>query len=458
MSEELNSTWIERELDGDGVDIGDDPALPAELARQRRVHLLLTAHLDLRARDQAYAVIRSAISGSRRERIAQAIGRQAGRQMRRQRPTPPMVRRLVWLAAALVLVALGAWGLLPAPVPGPEALADHQPATPKQDIMAEVQLVTTSPGLSLRRAGHDQPAVAGLALQPGDSLLAPAIGTELGYADGSRVRLAAGTQLDFLPVDQGKRLHLAAGGISASVAIQPAGAPLQISGKSARAEVVGTIFTLVEEPLGTRLQVDEGLVRLHGTGAVLDVPAGSQGLATRQGTLVAFTPFSTAGLETRLSDGFESLAAWNIKLGGRMERTIVTDAPAEGKTCLRLEFRHHPQEPGHAFRGRELALTKADRAFRFRLRVERADPGAEFLLQVRASDGDVWTLAQWPVAAGGGWRTVLVPIPAPGQAPSAKESPVGHWQAQQMKTVFFGAEHASLSVSVDQLEVLEQRP
>src|SRR4051812_6401871 len=94
---------LEELLGADGEPDGSEPAVAAAWERQLRVHLLLHARFATGDADAVFASIRAAASGSRRERIADAIGRRTGRRMRRwswRRLLPPLA------AAALILVAV----------------------------------------------------------------------------------------------------------------------------------------------------------------------------------------------------------------------------------------------------------------------------------------------------------------------------------------------------------------
>ncbi len=450
MSEESEAERSERLLDADGAGTTGNHALGAELARQRRVHQLLIAQLDQGDAERTFAAIRSVSSSSRRERIAAGIAQRVGRSMARRpasRRRPSRISLGRWLiAATLAIAVVGIWGWLQTPARNPVTTA------------VAMRLETIAIGTELRRDDRVVDPVAGMVLQPGDALTVANDGGEIAYADGSRVRLAAGTRLSLGQEATGKRLWLNAGAVTGTIMHQDPTAPLIVEGRYARAEVVGTIFSLAETALGTQLQVDQGQVRLAGTSTAVLVAAGSQAIATRDQAPTPYEALETKRLVVRASDEcdeYSQFDKWDMTSGGLVDRIIAKDDPASGSTFLRLDFRFISQQRSDwGSRGRTLPLQANDRAIRFRLRVERADPGAEFFLHARENDGDVWVLAHWPVAAGGGWRTVEVPIPPANRPPLAHATGAGGWQVDQVRFIMFGAKRAALTAGVDLVEVL----
>ncbi len=450
MSEENEAERIERLLDADGTDTTEDPVLGADLARQRRVHQLLIAQLDSGDAERVFGAIRSVSSSSRRERIAQGIAQRVGRPMSRR----PASRQRAWwtspvrwlVAATLAIASVAIWTWQQAPVRNPVTTA------------GAVRLERVAIGTELRRHDRAVDPIAGMVLQPGDALTVANDGGEIAYADGSRVRLAAGTRLNLGQEATGKSLRLNAGAVTGTIMHQDPAAPLIVEGRYARAEVVGTVFSVAENALGTQLQVDQGQVRLAGTSTSVLVAAGAQAIATRDQAPTSYVALDTKRMVVRASDEcdeFNQFDQWDVISGGPVDRIIAKDDPASGSTFLRLDFRYASQQQSDwGSRGRTLPLQANDRAIRFRLRVERADPGAEFFLQVRDREGNVWVLAQWPVAAGGGWRTVVVPIPPANRPPLARVTGAGSWQVDQVRFIMFGATRASLTAGVDLLEVL----
>jgi len=444
MADDDDAVAVEAALDGDASAPIGDPAQAMDLQRQRRVHLLLTAYLTSAAPEQVYASIRASTSGSRRERIAEAIGERVGRPMRHPGWRWPALWPTGLIAAAAVVLACGLWFGRPA--------APAQPET-----STAIRLATAPSGVLVQRAGRLVAAVPELELETGDTIESPTDGAEIVYADGSRFRLAAGTRLLLQGDTGGRRLRLAAGLVTASVAPQPPGKPLVIAGRHGQAEVVGTAFTFAEDEIGTRLHVDHGLVRLSASGAALLVAAGTQALAVRDRPPEVASALTSNAWAVRMTDVCDLADAWGLKTGRDTELTLVHDRPATGTACLRLDIRRGDDQPNWGTRGRLLTLRADDRALRFQLRVERAEPGAEIVVQVHEADHGVQVLAQWPVAASAGWRTVVVPIPPPERRILTSEPHRVAWQPERVQSVFIGARFAALTVCVDQFDVLEGR-
>lgn len=89
------------------------------------------------------------------------------------------------------------------------------------------------------------------------------------YADGTRVRLAGGTEV-ILGAGPGKQLQVVNGLVQARVAKQPEGAPFRLTTAHAQLIVVGTVFTVTVHGPRTELAVSEGAVRLRSsTGDIL---------------------------------------------------------------------------------------------------------------------------------------------------------------------------------------------
>jgi hypothetical protein len=98
----------------------------------------------------------------------------------------------------------------------------------------------------------------------------------LRLTDGTRLELASDTRIDPILSREGKRVDLAQGILSADVKKQPPGQALVIATPHGEARVLGTKFTLTVRGDATRLDVQEGRVRLTrlSDGAFTDVAAG----------------------------------------------------------------------------------------------------------------------------------------------------------------------------------------
>jgi hypothetical protein len=201
---------------------------------------------------------------------------------RRRRPTlrlPPPTRRrpaarrlavvllpLVGLAACLSIVLL---------LPG---------AGPKVEPVGVVSVV--QPGVLLLRGDTRIPPAVGTALLPGDALTVP-LGAHatIRYADDTRLDIAPGTSLVLVAAVAGpgapsgvpgKRVTVNAGSVTAEVARQPVGHPMQFLTPLAQATVLGTKLVIDVAGTSTRLEVVHGLVGFsrRADRAMVDVSAG----------------------------------------------------------------------------------------------------------------------------------------------------------------------------------------
>ncbi len=129
--------------------------------------------------------------------------------------------------------------------------AGRKPARPGQEVLLESGLETPEQGAAVVK-----------------------------YPDGTEIKLAEGTLVEKLS-GNGKHVHLGKGLLYASVSPQPPDQPLVVATPQARAEVLGTRFTLSAGADATRLEVDEGRVRLTraADGASVEVGAGFMALA-----------------------------------------------------------------------------------------------------------------------------------------------------------------------------------
>lgn len=196
------------------------------------------------------------------EAVCRAIRRVGPVLARRRRPAVPP-RRLA-LAAALLVAATGLVGL------GARGLKAG----------AVVATVASAEGsVVVRRAGVDRPAVAGMDLLAGDRVAVPSEASAiLDLPDASRAELGPDSSLTFRGPDGGSPLELEGGFLAVDASRRPAGHPLTIRTPDARAEVIGTRFTIGADAEETHLRVAEGLVHLVrvGDGASVDVAGGNR--------------------------------------------------------------------------------------------------------------------------------------------------------------------------------------
>ncbi|MEN9361658.1 MAG: hypothetical protein RL095_3193 [Verrucomicrobiota bacterium] len=179
----------------------------------------------------------------------------SARRLRVRRPVRS--RSSLWLpllAAASVLLAAGVWLTL----------------RPGSDLP---QLVEAAPGW---------PA-AGRSVAKGQTYQAPdSRSLKLRYPDGSTLTLAPSTCISF-ESRQGKRLRLLEGGLEAQIQPQAGDSPFILETGVARAQVIGTAFTLQAGANWSELKVSHGAVLFRSLGGKeLMVGAGEAAIADTQ--------------------------------------------------------------------------------------------------------------------------------------------------------------------------------
>lgn len=136
--------------------------------------------------------------------------------------------------------------------------------------------------------GGSTPVRLAAALPAGTALVEGASSSvQLQFADGTLVTVGGDAEVEIEERETSagarqKRLQLRSGLMIAEVRPQPADAPMVIETPAARAEVLGTVFALSAEADSTRLDVEDGLVRLRRLvdGRSVEVPAGRRVVAS----------------------------------------------------------------------------------------------------------------------------------------------------------------------------------
>jgi ferric-dicitrate binding protein FerR (iron transport regulator) len=184
----------------------------------------------------------------------------------------PQPRR-AWLRSMLLAVAAIAAALLLAVVWRPWSQPFADAVATIRSLDGEATLVS---------ARQSRLAAVGDALRPGETLrvsseIARAV---IEYPDGTRVQLHSGAAVQS-PADQKVRLQLLAGSMEVDAAKQPADHPLIFATKQSHYVVLGTRFRLYQEQNASRLELDEGKVRLEQlvSGETVEVEAGSVAIA-----------------------------------------------------------------------------------------------------------------------------------------------------------------------------------
>lgn len=229
--------WIADYLDGE-ISPAEEKALAAWLAEDE-AHTRAFVEACLREQQLAAAVRNAA-------RLAGAEPATA--------PSPPLshpqarpwrASRLLSLAAAAAVVVLGAWLLWLQKTPSPG----------KAFLAGELQ------GVTVERGGRKLPAASLAELSEGDVIHAQTGGARVEFtAESTHIDLRANARVAVNSLRRRKEFRLLQGSVAADVAPQTAGAMLWLTDE-ARAEIVGTKFTLAAEGWFTRLDVAEGVVR-----------------------------------------------------------------------------------------------------------------------------------------------------------------------------------------------------
>lgn len=268
---------------------------------ENRLALLIEKHLDGALRDEeaeelsvlleqseeAFRLYLETVDlhvelGNRFADAARERGRAAG-------PRPSPVR---WglVAAATGLAALAAAALLLRKThEGPDVVARLE------SVLGRIVLLTSS---------GRQPLAAPCELFSGQGLAAegPDSRAVMRFPDGTRLEISGDTEISRLEAPPsgdpgGRRVFLARGELAAEVARQPEGRPLRFITPNAVAEVRGTRLTLAATPEETRVEVQEGRVRVTRTSdrASVEVSAG-QGVVVAAGVpLETVSRYATTG-------------------------------------------------------------------------------------------------------------------------------------------------------------------
>ena len=193
-------------------------------------------------------------------RVLEAI-RKLGRVVPRRRRTATSIR---WAAAAAVFLAV-TMGLVGLGLRELEAKV----------VVATV--VSADSRVVVRRDGVERPVVVGMKLHDGDVVAAPVDSMAvLGLPDASRAELGPESALAFHRPGSKNALELRGGFLAVDAAHRPAEHPLAVVTPDARAEVLGTRFSMGAAAGETHLRVSEGLVHFIriGDGASVDVASG----------------------------------------------------------------------------------------------------------------------------------------------------------------------------------------
>ncbi|MEK7415068.1 MAG: FecR domain-containing protein [Planctomycetota bacterium] len=305
----------------------EDPVLLEDCVGQLRLDHALRAQLagperDRQARQRIVAALAGANVDDARGRIMQVVRQRVGASAKRRLHR----RRKLWFplalaAAAALVIAL----FLPTTVPAVRSL--------------DVAVCSAVDGqATVLRDGSSLALGVGMSLRVGDELLtASGVTACWRYSDEATVVTMVGdTKLGVRQEAGGKRLDLAAGAITCSVARQASGQDLRVITTGATAVIKGTEFTMQCTGNWAKLSVVEGLVqfeRRHGATELVGAGQSAETLSETQ----------TVSLNLLRAPGFEGdVSAWrrvdwlgrsfddNEKHGGsralRLSPTVAKDA------------------------------------------------------------------------------------------------------------------------------------
>lgn len=340
-----------------------DPALRAEVLSQQRLAVLIHAATVPRDDPRVVAGVLNAMRVSRAFRVVRGVRSRQTRQQRRI--------WVVWAAAAAVLVvtAMG-WYLLDGAVPPREA--------PSQVPVA-----------ATRTAG--------------------AAGEQMVLDDGTQLAIAA--QSRYAWETASRVLRLDDGRLSAQVVKQDPARPLRFVTAEGVATVVGTRFRFARDAAGTRLDVDEGTVRLEGSARTCLVEA-MHGTAIRRGGTGPEAVGLVAGVRPdgrRLDVAGGGLDAWHVRTWNDQAR-IELDRSAPGMLGIRST------DAAQGWAGRIIDPVQdwsGSRGLAVRMRVEgRAEVRFELSDAGFTKDGKV-NIEHWEkiiVVPADAWRRIEIPF------------------------------------------------
>lgn len=194
------------------------------------------------------------------------------------RSRPPIGRRV--MLTLLALLAMITWGT-----------RNHWWSDSRGPVVVEVM-----GEVKVESADGSVPAAISRVLQPGERLLTDGDESRavLEYADGTRVVIYYDSGIEVPSSMSDGHLRLLSGTMEVEAAPQQPGNPLIFVTDHARYVVLGTRFRLYRESNASRLELDEGKVRLErqSDGESVDVTAGQAAVATSGVTRIDIRPLA----------------------------------------------------------------------------------------------------------------------------------------------------------------------
>ena len=247
----------------------------------------------------------------------------------RARRAQPLRTTAIVAVTALAIVAMSAWfsGILP------NASAEND------EVIATLR--TVAGDATIVSAAGSRTAIVGDALRPGETLRVgrDASHVIMAYPDGTVIRVHDSSTVQS-PSQRQIRLRLLAGSMEVDAAKQPPERPLVFATEHSRYVVLGTRFRLYFEETESRLELDEGKVRMErpASGETIDVAAGSVAIAADERSPVVIQPLSAGraellhtlrhgGQAVKFSADGETLFSNNWQSGLKAWRVGKDDAP-----------------------------------------------------------------------------------------------------------------------------------
>lgn len=301
--------------------LAQDTAAADEVLGQLRMGALLRSLLTTEARRRALArSVMTALAAPPLEQVQSRVLRDVAGS-----------NRLAWWRRRAIAWAVGATAAAACLL----ALVQFLKPAPMQPVIASTQLHLAEIAGEARvvRAAQTLPARRDMELLNGDvlQLSAKARATVL-LADRSRCELTDAAELLIRSAD-GRQLELARGRMQVAAQKQPAGDPLTIRTALANLRVLGTVFAVQSAERQTRLDVNEGLVRVDHArqDSAVEVAAGEFAVVVPQGEIFAGVKQAAAGApqaggrELALHP-FRADSPWNQPIGRTAKYADVQSA------------------------------------------------------------------------------------------------------------------------------------
>ena len=231
---------------------------------------------------------------------------------------------------------------LPVPPPAPPQPEPAAPRTTKAEVAIAVlegikdDVVVKGDGVkTTAREGLSLLAGQGIETAPGEAAVT------LRLTDGTRLDLAPDTRIDPITSREGRKFDLVQGILSADVKKQLPGQALVIATPHAEARVIGTKFTLTVKGDSTRLDVQEGRVRLTrlSDGAFTEVGPGFFAVAAA-GPRPTAKKVPSPNPKLLLSEDFDNAAGFDARW-----QLLADGFPSSSRGKLDIDLSPRPGDP-----------------------------------------------------------------------------------------------------------------